>query len=57
MSTTPARQLSFAALRHPAYRGYVIAATIAMMGDNIGHVISYWVLHQKFTRPRSGRSR
>jgi len=54
VSTTPARHLSFAALRHPGYRGYVIAATTAMMGDNIEHVISYWVLHQKFHSPSLG---
>jgi MFS family permease len=54
MSAPSARAPSFAALRHPGYRGYVIAATIAMMGDNIEHVISYWVLHQKFHSPALG---
>jgi MFS family permease len=39
---------SFAALRHPGYRAYFIGAAVAMMGDSIEHVISYWILFQKF---------
>ncbi len=54
MSAPPARTPSFAALRNPGYRGYVIAATLAMMADNIEHVITYWVLHQKFHSPALG---
>ena len=54
MSAAPARAPSFAALRHRGYRGYVIAATLAMMADNIEHVITYWVLHQKFHSPAHG---
>ena len=54
MSAAPARAPSFAALRHRGYRGYVIAATLAMMADNIEHVITYWVLHQKFHSPALG---
>ena len=54
MNTLPVRKPAFAALRHRGYRGYVLAATIAMMGDNIEHVISYWVLHQKFHSPALG---
>jgi MFS family permease len=50
----PAAHRSFAALRHPAYRGYFIATALAMMADNIEHVISYWVLHQKFHSPWLG---
>jgi len=45
---------SFAALRHRGYRQYVILATVAMMADNIEHVISYWVLHQSFHSPALG---
>src|SRR3954464_13411699 len=41
-------QPSFAALRHPGYRAYFFGAAIAMMGDSIEHVISYWILFQKF---------
>jgi len=42
---------SFAALRHPQYRVYFIVTALAMMADNIEHVISYWVLYQKFHSP------
>jgi MFS family permease len=45
---------SFAALRHPQYRIYFIATALAMMADNIEHVISYWVLYQKFQSPTLG---
>lgn len=45
---------SFAALRHPEYRTYFIATALAMMADNIEHVISYWVLYQKFHSPWLG---
>jgi MFS family permease len=41
-------QPSFAALRHPGYRAYFFGAAVAMMGDSIEHVISYWILFQKF---------
>jgi MFS family permease len=54
MNTPAPARPSFAALRHPAFRTYVIAATLAMMADNIEHVISYWVLHQKFHSPALG---
>jgi MFS family permease len=42
---------SFAALRHPQYRIYFITTALAMMADNIEHVISYWLLYQKFHSP------
>ncbi len=42
---------SFAALRHPQYRSYFIVNALAMMADNIEHVISYWVLYEKFHSP------
>src|SRR5262245_38894857 len=41
-------QQSFAALRQPAYRTYFILAAIVMMADSIEHVISYWIIFQKF---------
>ena len=41
-------QPSFAALRNPGYRAYFVGAAVAMMGDSIEHVISYWILFQKF---------
>src|SRR6185436_5861963 len=43
----PARR-SFAALRHPGYRGFFFSFAGAMMADSIEHVISYWMLYQKF---------
>ena len=42
---------SFAALRHPHYRIYLITTALAMMADNIEHVISYWMLYEKFHSP------
>ena len=46
----PAKQ-SFAALRHAGYRAQFITYVLAMMADNIEHVISYWVVFQKFQSP------
>src|SRR6516165_11456581 len=48
--TGPERQ-SFAALRHPGYRAQFVTYFLAMMADNIEHVISYWVVFQKFHSP------
>ncbi len=45
---------SFAALRHPGYRAYFVTSALAMMADNIEHVISYWVVFQKFQSPALG---
>jgi MFS family permease len=42
---------SFAALHHPGFRGYFAWSAMAMMADNIEHVISYWILFQKFRSP------
>ena len=36
------------ALRVPGYRTFLITFMLAMMADNIEHVISYWVAFQKF---------
>ncbi|MSQ71533.1 MAG: MFS transporter [Betaproteobacteria bacterium] len=47
-------QQSFAALRHPGYRAYFFTSAIAMMADNIEHVISYWMLYEKFHSPALG---
>jgi MFS family permease len=43
----PARP-SFAAMRHPGFRALFVTSMVAMMADNIEHVISYWVVFQKF---------
>jgi MFS family permease len=50
----PAPPQSFAALRHPGYRAYFIAAALAMMADSVEHVISYWIMFQKFHSPALG---
>jgi len=42
---------SFAALRHPAGRVYLTGNMLAMMADNIEHVISYWIIYEKFHSP------
>ena len=53
--TAPAApHISFAALRHPGYRAYFAFSALAMMADNIEHVISYWVLFEKFKSPELG---
>jgi MFS family permease len=46
----PAPQ-SFAALHHPGFRAQFLTYALAMMADNIEHVISYWVVFQKFQSP------
>jgi MFS family permease len=38
----------FAALRNPSCRVYLVGGMLSMMADNIEHVITYWVLWQKF---------
>ena len=51
LTTKPGGQVAFAALRHPEYRKYFFVIMLAQMGDNIEHVISYWLLFQKFHSP------
>src|ERR1700744_3288593 len=46
----PARR-SFAAFRHSGFRIQFGTYVLAMMADNIEHVISYWMLFQKFQSP------
>jgi MFS family permease len=46
-----AGRVAFAALHHPDYRRYFSVLMLAQMGDNIEHVISYWLLYQKFHSP------
>jgi MFS family permease len=53
-SAEPVTPRSFAALRHPDYRVYFVTTALAMMADNIEHVISYWVLFDKFHSPTLG---
>lgn len=50
----PAKMRSFAAMRHPGFRAQFTTYVLAMMADNIEHVISYWVVFQKFHSPALG---
>jgi len=45
---------SFPALRHPGFRGYFAFSALAMMADSVEHVISYWIMFQKFHSPALG---
>jgi MFS family permease len=45
------KKVAFAALHHKDFRAYFIGTMLAMMADNIEHVISYWLLYQKFRSP------
>ena len=42
---------SFAALRHRPFRGLFLGVASVMMADSIEHVISYWIIFQKFQSP------
>ncbi len=48
---TPSQPKSFAALRHSGARPYILASTLIWMGDSVEHVISYWMIFQKFHSP------
>ena len=50
----PSTRRSFAAMRHPGFRAQFITYVLAMMADNIEHVISYWMVFQKFHSPALG---
>jgi len=39
---------AFAALRHPGARPFLFGMWLAMLGDSIEHVISYWIIFHKF---------
>ena len=45
---------SFAALRHPGYRPFLVGNMLAMMADSIEHVVSYWIIFDKFHSPALG---
>lgn len=45
---------SFAALRIRGYQAHFSTYLLAMMADNIEHVISYWMVFQKFESPALG---
>src|SRR5215475_15665818 len=45
------KQVAFAALHRRDFRFFFAGTMLAMMADNIEHVVSYWVLFQKFHSP------
>jgi MFS family permease len=45
---------SFAALRHPGFGLFFAGGVLAMLADNVEHVITYWVVFQKFQSPALG---
>ena len=45
---------SFGALRQPPFRGFFLGVATVMMADAIEHVISYWIIFQKFQSPTLG---
>jgi MFS family permease len=53
-TSPPAKAQAFAALRLGGYRAHFVTYVLAMMADNIEHVISYWVAFQKFHSPALG---
>jgi MFS family permease len=51
-NSAPSRKrVAFAALQHRDFRWFFVTTMLAMMADNIEHVISYWLLFQKFHSP------
>ncbi|MGH7795558.1 MAG: MFS transporter [Candidatus Binatia bacterium] len=44
-------KVAFAALKHHDFRWFFFTTMLAMMADNIEHVISYWVLFERFQSP------
>jgi MFS family permease len=47
----PQPHRAFAALRQPGYSPYLGGTMLAMMADSIEHVISYWMIYEKFQSP------
>jgi MFS family permease len=45
---------AFGALGLPGYRAYLATFTLTMMADNVEHVVSYWVMFQRFHSPALG---
>jgi MFS family permease len=45
---------SFAALANKSFRSFTVAGMLWLMADNIEHVISYWVVFEKFDSPLLG---
>ncbi|WP_394833394.1 MFS transporter [Pendulispora rubella] len=54
ISTDSVAPKAFGALALRGYRAYLLTFMLTMMADNIEHVISYWVVFQKFHSPALG---
>src|ERR1043166_3237641 len=50
-ATAGTQKVAFAALHHRNFRFFFVGTMLAMMADNIEHVVSYWLLYQKFHSP------
>jgi MFS family permease len=53
-SVPAAEHRGFTSFANRDFRIYLLSATAAMMADNIEHVVSYWVIFQKFHSPALG---
>jgi MFS family permease len=56
-ATSPAQTLrrrAFTSIANRDFRIFLFAASAAMMADNIEHVISYWMIFQKYHSPALG---
>jgi MFS family permease len=54
MGHSQTKSRSFPALRNPTFRWFFATYMIAMMADNIEHVITYWMIFRKFHSPALG---
>ena len=54
LNAPPVRRVSFGALQHPGFRFFFVGNATAMLADNCEHVISYWVMFQKFHSAQLG---
>jgi MFS family permease len=50
----PAKHRAFISFENTDFRVFSLATTVAMMADNIEHVITYFVMFQKFRSPALG---
>jgi MFS family permease len=50
----PTSHRAFAAFANADFRIFWLCSSFAMMADNIEHVISYWIIYQKFHSPALG---
>jgi len=48
------KPVAFAAFQQRGFRMFFVGNATAMMADNVEHVISYWVMYQKFHSPELG---